>query len=234
MTKAVLFDWFNTLAQYDPPRQELQAGICRDMGIHVSEDRLARGLLLADHYYVAENFRRPLKKRPPEEQMRVWAQMERTVLLEAGLSDVSDELALAIIQKAWTSFSDQRFMLFDDVLPALDRLKQHGLVLGIISNIDRDLLPACEELGLVPYLDVIITSSGVGSEKPEPPIFMAALQQAGADASSAMYVGDQHGTDVVGAQRVGMEGVLLDRYDLFSEISGCVRIRTLTDILDYV
>ena len=160
--------------------------------------------------------------------------MEKTVLREAGLADVSDELALTIIQKAWGSFSDQSFMLFDDVLPALGQLKQQGLVLGVISNIDRDLSPACQRLGLAPYLDVIITSSGVGSEKPNPPIFMAALQQAGAEASSAIYVGDQHGTDVLGAQRVGMEGVLLDRYDLFGQTTGCIRIRTLADLLDYV
>ena len=35
--KAVFFDWFNTLARYDPPREELQVAACRAFNIEVAE-----------------------------------------------------------------------------------------------------------------------------------------------------------------------------------------------------
>ncbi|MBL7120083.1 MAG: HAD-IA family hydrolase [Dehalococcoidia bacterium] len=231
MTKAVFFDWFNTLAQYYPPREEAHANACGKVGIEVEKERLSPGILLADHYYIDENTRFPLRKRSLQEQMEVYAQMERIVLREAGVN-ISDQLALTVIQEVGKIFANRDFVLFDDALAALDLLKQRGLILGIISNIDHDLVPVCQELGLAVYLGVIVTSREVGSEKPQPPIFLAAVERADVEPSEAVYVGDHYGTDVVGAQEVGMKGVLLDRHDMFSHITGCLRIRTLTELVD--
>lgn len=231
MTKAVFFDWFNTLAQYYPPREQVHANACGKVGIEVEKERLSPGILLADHYYIDENARLPIKERSLQEQMDLYAQMERIVLREAGVN-ISDQLALTVIQEVGKIFSNRDFVLFDDTLAALDLLKRRGLILGIISNIDHDLVPVCQELGLAPYLDVIVTSRQVGSEKPHPPIFLAAVEQAAVKTSETMYVGDHYSTDVVGAQEVGMKGVLLDRCDLFKEVTGCPRIRALTELVE--
>jgi putative hydrolase of the HAD superfamily len=230
MINTVLFDWFDTLAQYYPLREEMRANVYRELGIEVDKERLAAGIVLADHYYLEENARSPMKQRPPEQQMEIYAQMERIVLKHAGVN-VSDEVVFNIMQAVGKAFSNSQFMLFDDVLPALDQLKKRDLTLGIISNLDRDLRPICQELGLASYLDLIVTSKEVGHEKPHPPIFLAALEQAGAEAAETMYVGDHYATDVVGAQRVGMKGVLLDRHDSYRQVTGCHRIRTLADLV---
>lgn len=231
MTKAVFFDWFNTLAQYYPPREEVHANACGKVGIEVEKERLSPGILLADHYYIDENTRLSIKKRSLQEQMDLYAQMERIVLKEAGVN-ITDQVALSIIQEVGKVLSNRDFVLFNDTLAALDLLKQRGLILGIISNIDHDLVPVCQQLGLAPYLDVIVTSRQAGSEKPHPPIFLAAVEQVGVEPSETMYVGDHYGTDVVGAQEVGMKGVLLDRCDLFKEVTSCPRIRALTELVE--
>ena len=233
MTKAVFFDWFNTLAQYYPPREEVHANACREVGIEVAEGKLSRGLLLADQFYVDENTRSPIKKRSLQEQIEVYAQYECTVLKEAGV-EISDEMALRIMQKLAGAFSKFDFVLFDDVLPTFEVLKRRSLVLGLISNIDRDIMPSCQKLGLASYLDFVVTSHEVGSEKPHPPIFLAALQLAGVKASEAMYVGDHYTTDIVGARKIGMEGVLLDRYSLFEEVTDCPRIKTLAELVQHL
>ena len=36
MVKAVFFDFYNTLVNYDPPREELEARALKDLGIDVS------------------------------------------------------------------------------------------------------------------------------------------------------------------------------------------------------
>ena len=92
----------------------------------------------------------------------------------------------------------------------------------------------CRQFGLEPYLDFVVTSGEVGAEKPKPPIFLAALQQAGVDASEAVYVGDQYGTDVVGARGVGINPILIDRYDITPEVSDCPRILSLTELPQYL
>ncbi len=233
VTRAVLFDWFNTLADYDPPRHEAHADACRALGIEVAKERLSPGILLADHYYVDENRRSPVKQRPIEEQMAIFSRMEHIALREAGVQ-LSDDQALGIIQKMAKVFADTRFSLYEDVLPAFDLLKERGLILGVISNIDRDLVPVCQELGLAPYLDLIITSRDTGYEKPDPRIFQAALQHTGTEGSETIYVGDHHAIDVLAAEQAGMQGVLLDRFDLFGHITSCPRITSLVDLVHYV
>jgi len=229
VTKAVFFDWFNTLAQYHPPRERMQADACREVGVDLAEESIGRGLLIADQFYMDENTRSPIRKRLPQEQMEFYAQYERVVLKEAGV-EVSDDLALRIMQRLGGVSASLNFILFDDVLHTLELLKQRRLILGLISNIDRDIMPICRELGIASYLDVIVTSQEVDSDKPHPPIFLAALKRAGVEASEAVYVGDQYNIDIVGAQGVGMKAVLIDRYDLFTEITYCPRIKTLSEI----
>ena len=233
MTKAVFFDWFNTLADYHPPREEVQAKACRELGIEVDKEKLSPGILLADHYYIEENLRSPIKQRSSQEQFDIYTEMQRVVMREVGVNP-SDKLALSIVQEVGKLFADRSFALFEDVPAALDLLKQRELILGIISNIEVDLVPVCQGLGIGPFLNVIVTSEEVGSGKPYAPIYLAALERAGVEASESIYVGDHYGTDVLGAEQVGMQGVLLDRCNLFHQITDCPRISTLTDLLDYV
>ena len=233
MTKAIFFDWFDTLAHYYPPREETRSRACLKAGIRVSQRRLAPGIILADHYYIQENNGIPVKQRPLEEQAEIFAHMERIVLAEAGIQ-VTDEQLGIILQEVSRTFSGNEFMLFDDVLPAFQALKQQNILMGIISNIDRSIDGICRDLGLEPYLDLTVTSSEVGSGKPHAPIYLAALERAGVEAAESIYVGDHHETDILGAERVGMKGVLLDRYDSFTSITSCPRINTLPQLLDYV
>ena len=121
-------------------------------------------------------------------------------------------------------------VLYDDVAPALDNLRERGLVLGLISNVDHDISAVYEELGLPDWLRVMITSNDVGFNKPHPEIFRAALKQAGVKPAEAIYVGDQYEIDVVGANGVGMRGILIDRHDFFGDITDSPRIRSFAEI----
>ena len=94
-------------------------------------------------------------------------------------------------------------------------------------KLPRDkVLEILSDLGLAPYVDFVVTAKEVGANKPEPPIFLAALECARVGSSEAVYVGDQYETDVVGARGVGIDPVLIDRYDLLSKVSDCPRIHS--------
>jgi putative hydrolase of the HAD superfamily len=127
-----------------------------------------------------------------------------------------------------------RFALFDDVLPTVKILKERQLKIGLLTNIHRGISDICKELGLEPYMDVIVSSGEAGADKPDPTIFRFALERAGVDPGEAVHVGDQYLQDVVGARKVGITPIFIDRFDVSPEITDCARIRDLTELTAYL
>ncbi len=231
MIKAVFFDLYHTLVGYDPPREELQAEALKELGVAVKPEVLRRPLVVADEYIYHEHARASLSQRPKEEQMAVWAQYERILLTEAGI-EADDRLILGLVGKM-KQFK-LRQVLFDDVLPALSELKKRGLALGLISNIDKDITPLLENLGLITWLQVVVTSQDTGFNKPNPEIFQEAAERAGVQPREAIYVGDQYQIDVVGANQAGMKGILIDRGNYFAGVGDCPRLQNLGQISEYL
>ncbi|MFC2024984.1 HAD family hydrolase [Chloroflexota bacterium] len=235
MVKAVFFDWFNTLAHYDPPREELQSQVLQEFGINVSPQKLIRGILIADRDIYEESAEFPLRKRSPEEQAKIYTRYQKTVLTEAGV-DVSSEpeMPLKTMKRMQRLAQGMRFVLFDDVLSTLKTLKERNLTLGLLTNLDTNMESICRELGLEPYIDFTVTSGEVGVDKPKPLIFLAALEKAGVNASEAVHVGDQYKLDILGARGVGITPILIDRYDSYPEVSDCPRIHRLIELTKYL
>ena len=101
------------------------------------------------------------------------------------------------------------FELYDDVLPVLDRLREHGLAIGLVSNSSRDLNDFVAHHGL--YADAVLTSRAHGKTKPHESIFRAILDRLGVAPGEAVMVGDTIEDDIEGARAIGMRSILLDR-----------------------
>lgn len=231
MIRAVFFDWFNTLAHYDPPRYEVHRQACAEAGFEVSPEDARRGVLAADRFYFDENIRSPIEKRDPAEQKAIWARYQEIALDEAGVP-ANQEQAYRIMARVHELFKGDSWALFDDVLPAMPALKGKGLTLGLLTNASRGLVAAYAELGLEPYLDFVVTSEEAGSDKPLPPIFHMALERAGVKATEAWHVGDQYNIDVAGARGAGIGPVLLDRYGQYPDVTDCPRISSLDQLIE--
>jgi len=233
MIRAVFFDWFHTLADIEPPRHQVYLQVFRELGVELPEEKVRRGILLADQYFFEESAKLPAAERSPEEQLRLYLAYPRAILSEAGVKAPQD-LATRALMRAREQFKGMNFALFDDVLPTLEKIKHPGLTLGLLTNLDSDMAPICRKLGLEPYLDFVVTAREAGADKPKPPIFLAALARAGVSANEAAHVGDQYQMDVVGARGVGISPVLIDRYDMSPEVTDCPRIHRLTELPRYL
>jgi putative hydrolase of the HAD superfamily len=233
LIRAVFFDWFNTLAHYEPPREDLESQALKEVGIDVSPRDLRRGLLVADRDYFEENISSPVRERSPEEQAKVYIRYQKTVLAEAGVS-ATDDLLLKTMGNLQKLYRVMTFVLFDDVLPTLKTLNEQNFTLGLLTNIQSEINPICQKLGIAPYLDFTVTSGEAGADKPEPPIFRLALERAGVDASEAVHVGDQYRLDVAGARRVGINPILIDRTDIYPEFDDCIRIHSLAELSEHL
>ena len=227
MVKAVFLDFYNTLVRFWPPLDEIQQAACKEMGLNVPKVGIRKGYVLADDYMSRENAIKPLAERTPQERDEFFAEYERLILEGAGVG-VSLRLAQQVWQMAIQVPKD--FDLFDDVLPGLELLKKRGIILGVISNLRRDMDALCRELGLEPYLSFCVTSAEAGAEKPHPPIYLAALQRANVSPEDAVHVGDQYHADVKGARAVGIVPVLLDREEWYEGVNDCSRIASLPDL----
>jgi len=82
--------------------------------------------------------------------------------------------------------------------------------LGVISNADGKIAGVLEHCGIADCFQTIVDSGIVGSEKPHPAIFEAALQQMGSSPAGSLYVGDIYSVDYLGATAAGMGAVLMD------------------------
>lgn len=230
-TRAVFFDFYNTLARFDPPREQVQVKACAEFGISVDPHAICRAYVAADEFMVKENARCSLATRAEEETRRFWSEYESILIREAG-AQATPKTALQVFLRVRQLGG--RFALFEDVLPALAALKAKGVKLGMISNLHRDLGELCARLGMAEFFDFYVTSGEVGAEKPDPRVFLAALQKAEARPDEAIHVGDQYHSDVVGAQNVGIRPILVDREDFQQDFNECTRVRSLTEVADYL
>jgi putative hydrolase of the HAD superfamily len=231
MIKAVFFDLYQTLVRYEPPREEIEAGVLKNFGIETSPAALVRPIIAADEFIYNEIARRPLSARSQEEKFALYAQYQAILLREAGIAYDRKIIPglLAAMQK-----STMELALFDDVAPALDDLKGRGLILGLISNVEQDMTGTLTKLGLYTWLKIIVTSLDAGAGKPRPEIFREALRRAGAKPTESLYVGDQYNVDIVGARGAGMKGILIDRGDYYRDITDCPRIKNLGEVIGYI
>ncbi len=95
--------------------------------------------------------------------------------------------------------------LREDVRDTLVGLRERGIYVGLVSNIDDDYLyPLLEHHDLLPLFDHCTSSEEARSCKPHPEIFEYALRKAERTARSTLFVGDSLHHDVAGAHRVGM------------------------------
>ena len=172
---AVFFDAGETLVHPHPTFPDLFAEILRREGHDVSAETVReRGHVVFDRFREAAEANE-LWTTSPERSRRFWHDVYGIFLRELGIPDAN-----GLIDVVYGEFTDlANYRLFDDVTPVLDRLRDAGLVLGVVSNFEEWLERLLEELGVRGYFQVSVVSGVEGFEKPDPRIFRLAMTRAG-------------------------------------------------------
>ncbi len=105
--------------------------------------------------------------------------------------------------------------LFPHAAEVIRVLFKRGYRLGIVSNtVSSEETPGIlKTYGLDAYLEAVVLSCDFGKRKPDPAIFMAAVEQMGVDPASCAYVGDQMDRDIAGSKRAGFQIAVLIEHD---------------------
>jgi putative hydrolase of the HAD superfamily len=146
--------------------------------------------------------------------------------------EVSAELARNIRPDLFERYQPEPHIP-DDIFPTLEAFQGQGFTLGLVSNRSECFQEEIGELGLAPFFDFAFTAGKIKAWKPNPEIFQHALELAGSPPEETVYVGDNYYTDVIGAQRAGLQAILIDPRQVFPDVSCPViqRIGQLTAFL---
>ncbi|HEU4980102.1 MAG TPA: HAD-IA family hydrolase [Solirubrobacterales bacterium] len=192
MTRTVFLDALGTLLELEPPWVALRDRVPSE----ISDERLTAALRTEMEYY------------------REHAHEGRD---EASLADLRERCARLVSRELDTELTvDElldaiRFDPYPDVAPGLGELRARGLRVVVVSNWDVSLPRVLERCGIAGLIDATVTSAEVGARKPDPAIFLTALELTGSTPDEALHVGDTAEEDVTGARAAGIRALLIDR-----------------------
>lgn len=193
--EAVTFDAGGTLIEPWPSVGQVYAEVGREFGLTCSADQLTTQF--KDAWALQTAFRYTRQE---------WVTIVRQSF--AGMANVSDALFDAIYER----FSESRsWLIYDDVIPTLQKLETIGVKLAVVSNWDDRLRPLLEALGLATYFDEILVSSIVGAHKPDVRIFHRAAETLGVRPEKILHIGDSWREDVEGARAAGSKALRIRR-----------------------
>ena len=98
---------------------------------------------------------------------------------------------------------------FPGAAELLRMCKSQGIKVGIVTN-GRDAFQRSKisGMGLLPFVDAVVTSGAFGVKKPDPSIFLACLNLLDVQAEHEVFVGDDLSADVEPSLKLGMRAIL--------------------------
>ncbi|BDR52761.1 haloacid dehalogenase [Bombiscardovia nodaiensis] len=112
-------------------------------------------------------------------------------------------------QAAWLfrQASTLRIGAYPGAQQMLASLRAQGLAVALVSNAQEVYtLPELDLTGLNRSFDLVELSSQVGWRKPAGPMFTRPLEALGVSSGQALMVGNDIGSDILGARAVGIDG----------------------------
>ena len=217
----ILFDLDDTLFAYAP---------CNEAGLDAAHRALRATVdvdadrFRASHDQARGAFGRELAGQAASHNRVLF--FKRMVATLAGRDEPATVLAMH--QAYWDAFYDamQPAPGAHELLDALARTYK----LALVSNhVTEAQLGKVRRLDFVRHFPVIVTSEEIGTEKPDPAVFQAALDRLQTSPARAMMIGDSVSGDVRGALALGLTAVHTTQ---FTGDAPCAEAHHTIDALD--
>ena len=131
-------------------------------------------------------------------------------VLEETARQIGQRLDWPVPAAGWSFLPDSlaRWPPFPDTVAALGRLRQAGLALGILSNVDDDLIAASLDLLEVDF-EFVVTAQQVSAYKPDPSHFRAGRERVAG--RRWLHVAQSGFHDIAPASDLDIPGVWINR-----------------------
>jgi HAD superfamily hydrolase (TIGR01509 family) len=143
-------------------------------------------------------------------------------LLEFGFPRLSRTICHDFFEALRIPTMESR-ILFEDTCATLAELQQRGFLLGVVTNRPwggKPFLEGMRKLGLLEYFDPrhIAISADLGVRKPNPAIFLHALNALNVRPEEVAMVGDSLHADIFGAKELNMIAIWKPKLHLRAEL----------------
>lgn len=224
--RAIFFDVGETLLQPRRPYGDLLTEVSHELSIDLPAEVLG-GLAAHIEARVTGRSEQGLPFTfPAAESQRFWFETYHDFLVRALSGTDARRLASAFLDLL---SSPTGYVLFEETVATLKHLRDEGYRLGIISNWEAWLPTLLMITGIETFFDHIVISGVCGLEKPDPRIFMLALDEGGYRPDEIVYIGDRPAHDVEPAVKAGIRPILLDRASRYPHASTW-RIQSLSEL----
>ena len=161
----------------------------------------------------ATNYIMALEGRPAvsEAQIRQFVGHGAMDLIKRGLAatgTVPDDVRLKILHGQFLDYYGDNIathsLLFDGLVPLLDKAAERGLKMGVCTNKVEGLsYKLLDEIGIAKYFTAVVGGDTLPIMKPDPEPYFEVARRLGVDASRSMMFGDSE-TDIRTAQNAGV------------------------------
>lgn len=228
--KAIFFDLDGTLRHNVPSGGDIFNDFVRALDIPFGEADRIRALRWEMQYWANSPDLLDDLKTHEGENDNFWIGYTHRRLLALGIPrDQADSLAQKVSAHMGEAYKPESIVP-DDARKILPELKEAGYLLAVISNRDKPFHETLESHGISGFFQFSLAGGEVDAFKPEPEIFIHALQRGGVTAKETIYVGDNYYADVIGARRAGLKPVLYDPTGLFPE-ADCDTIKSFEELI---
>lgn len=206
----VFFDFTNTLVRLRDPVGELYARVAARHGLEVEAS------VVQERFDAAiASIPQPVEPGLPPDVMAARERQWWSDLAAAALSplDTSPRFA-AFFDEVFESYRHaDAWELLPGVRDTLRALRENGRRSSVISDMDARVHDIFEVLDLAAEFESVCLSFRTGYAKPDPRLYEAAMQRAGATPQHCVHVGDSIAKDVEPALATGMLAIHLDAAD---------------------
>jgi putative hydrolase of the HAD superfamily len=201
--RGVLLDAMGTLVALEPPAPLLVAELERRWALGITEEEAWAALSAEIAYYKQHHVEGRDSASLADLRLRCAAVLHAALPAVVRGRMTPAELAPAML-------ASLRFRLLPSVHGLLWAMRAAGLRLAVVSNWDASLADVLEELGLAELLDAVVTSAEAGAAKPDPAVFLLALERLGLGPEEVVHVGDSPELDLAGAEAAGIRAILVE------------------------
>lgn len=136
-----------------------------------------------------------------------WNGLVKKTLTQSGM-DLKDDALGTVSLEICKHFETEGWMLIPQSVRVLQELKERNLTVGAVSNFDDTLESVLKRMSIHHYFDFVLPAWTAGCAKPDPEIYLQALDAGGATAAEAIHVGDDLQNDYLGPRKVGIRSIL--------------------------
>jgi putative hydrolase of the HAD superfamily len=228
--QAIIFDLDGTLRESRPHFMDALHQALLDMGLTIDPETWRQTERWVHAYWAQSAELRNDVENYGQEQ--IWNRFLSRIMTQVGHPHADEEEVHAFGEHIHEIFQPES-VLTPDAHEVLTALRQQDVVLGVLSNRGKPFDEELETLGIADFFDFTLAAGEVGVWKPRPEVFHVALERAGTSPHQAVYIGDNYYADIVGAANAGLDAILVDWRQVFTDMPA-TRVERLADILPLV